>query len=194
MVSTREQLADQHRPEVYRTICVVRTAVCNSSSALAMTKVYRVRAKETEDQEQSADWEHIYVGRWECGREETSGRSIRGCSRPSHKVPGRYAIQSIACYKTIDRFRKKYRRLSSGKSGVRFYAIVYNLRASVELQSAQCASKRFGAIPPGHFFTNALRLKCSVYGSSPMRSPKVLCSVPLNKSVLIPSTSVIHSA
>ena len=34
---------------MYRTICVVRTAVCSSSSALAMTKVYRVRAKEAED-------------------------------------------------------------------------------------------------------------------------------------------------
>jgi hypothetical protein len=38
-----------------------------------------------------------------------------------------------------------------------------------------------------------LLLKCSVYGGSPMRFPKALCSVPLNKSVFITSTSVVHS-
>ena len=83
---------------------------------------------------------------------------------------------------------------SSGKSRVRFYAIVYNRSASVELQSAPCASKRFGAIPLGHFFIHALRLKGLVYGSTPMRPPKALCSVPLNKLMLIPSMSVVHSA
>jgi len=48
---------------------------------------------------------------------------------------------------------------ASGKYTVRFYAIVYNLSASVEPQSAPSASKRFGAILPGHFFTNALLSK-----------------------------------
>jgi hypothetical protein len=69
-----------------------------------------------------------------------------------------------------------------------------NIRAPVELQSAPCASKRFGAIPPEHSFANAFRLKCSVNGSSPMNSPKVSRGVPLNKLVFIQSTSVVHSA
>jgi len=67
------------------------------------------------------------------------------------------------------------------------------LFASVKSQSAPPASKRFGVIPPGRFFTNALSSKCLVRGSRPMCSPKALCSVPLNKIVLVPSTSVDHS-
>ena len=60
------------------------------------------------------------------------------------------------------------------------------------VQSAPRASKRFGAIPLRRFFTNALPLKCSIHGCAPMRTPQALCSIPLNKVVLIPSTSVVH--
>ena len=63
----------------------------------------------------------------------------------------------------------------SGKSRVEFYAVVYNLYASVELQSAPCASKRFGAIPLGHFPANALPLEYPAHGSVPVRSPQA-CS------------------
>ena len=68
---------------------------------------------------------------------------------------------------------------SSGKSGVRFYVIVCSPYASVEL----LVYNPFHTPP----------LKCSANGGSPMRSPKALRSVPLNKSALIPSTSVVHS-
>ena len=53
---------------------------------------------------------------------------------------------------------------------------------------------RFGAIPPGHFFTNVLSLRCSVRGSAPVRFPQALSGVSLNKVVLILSTSVVHLA
>ena len=80
-----------------------------------------------------------------------------------------------------------------GKYTVRFYVIVYNLSALVEPQSAPSAFKRFGAIPPGHFFTNALPSKCLVHGSAPMCSPKAVYSVILNRMMLIPSMSVVNS-
>jgi len=83
-------------------------------------------------------------------------------------------------------------RVPSGKYTVRFYAIVCDLSASMEPQSAPPASKRFGAIPPGHFFTNALPSKYPVHGSTLMCFPKALYSVLLNSIMLIPSTSVVH--
>jgi hypothetical protein len=97
------------------------------------------------------------------------------------------------------------------KSRVGFYTIVHDLYseasppseceagfqpnslyASLELQATPCASKRSGAIPLGRTFTNAPPLKCSVHGSSPMHSPKALCSVLSNASYLIPSTGVVY--
>ena len=56
--------------------------------------------------------------------------------------------------------------------------VLYMRRTSVELPHAPSASKRFGATPSGTFHIE-------------MRSPKVLCSISLNKSVLI--TSAAHS-
>jgi len=83
-------------------------------------------------------------------------------------------------------------RRPSGQHGVRFYSCLRFDCASVELQSAPRASKRFGAIPLRHLLTKLLPLKCSVHGSAPMCSPQALCSVLLNKVVLIPSTSVVQ--
>ena len=70
---------------------------------------------------------------------------------------------------------------------------MYNLSASVKSLSAPPISKRFGAIPPGQIFTNALPPELLVRGSTPKFSPKALCSVPLNKTVLVPSASDGHS-
>ena len=81
-----------------------------------------------------------------------------------------------------------FRSESSGKQSL----ILCNPRASVELQPAPCTSKRFGAIPLGHFFTNAFPLKSSVYGSASMRSPQALYSVPLDKVAVIPRMTVVH--
>jgi hypothetical protein len=59
------------------------------------------------------------------------------------------------------------------------------------LQSTPCASKRFGAILLGHKWASVTALGL---WSTPMRSPKALCSVPFNKVVvLIPDASVLRS-
>ena len=42
-------------------------------------------------------------------------------------------------------------------------------------------------------FHRCVSVKCSVFGSSPARSPEKFCSVRAKKSVLIPSASVVHS-
>ena len=64
----------------------------------------------------------------------------------------------------------------SGKYRVRFYAIVYNLSASVEPQSAPSASKRFRAIPPGHFLQ--VRFRRNVRSMEAHRcAPLKLCIV-----------------
>ena len=78
-------------------ICVVRTAVRNSSATLVMIKVYRACVKGGGDQEQPANWERIYVGRWKYGREETAGRSVSqsgGTRDRRTRSPERHTIQS----------------------------------------------------------------------------------------------------
>ena len=58
----------------------------------------------------------------------------------------------------------------------RFYTIVHNLSASVEPQSAPSASKRFGAIPPGHFLQ--MRFRRNVWSMEAHRcAPLKLCIV-----------------
>ena len=80
------------------------------------------------------------------------------------------------------------RKEPSGRYTVRFYAILYNLSASVEPQS-----KRFGAIPPGNFFYKCASVEMSGPWKHTDALPKALYSVLLNSLMLIPSTSVVHS-
>jgi hypothetical protein len=83
------RIANQHRPEVYRIICVVRTAVRNSSATLVMIKAYRACVKG------GKPGTTCQLGTYICWSPEIRTRgdsrpfstSVRGCSRSSHEIP-----------------------------------------------------------------------------------------------------------